>query len=395
MGVLNLEPMNVGMAIQWSLPPSKSHMIRWLALASQSSGSISIRFSELPGADVSSMADCLEEMGTSIDRRDGEWVVSGVGDEGLQVPSHPLNCGNSGTASRFLMAMATGVEEEVIIDGDDSLRARDMSVLAAALRDLGGSVSDDRLPILVKGPIKTDSTSIDLSHSSQPLSAILLSSPSFPFPVKLQTYGRGVSRVYSQMSFEIARMCGSENVFSSGTMRVLPWKVDLPDTIAIPPEDSLLPIAMLISKLHESDLHVSNEPSLSPVMLSLENGSTLLDLRDESDLICPASALMAIGNGGRIVGATHAKGKESDRIETTLHMLEAFGMDANATEEGLEIPGNQTPSRPSHPIETHQDHRLAMTAMALASRFGGSVRNAEISSVSDPGFITRLLDLGA
>ena len=178
-------------------------------------------------------------------------------------------------------------------------------------------------------------------------------------------------------------------------MRILPWKVDIPDTITMPPEDSLLPIAILISKLHESDLHVSNEPSLSPVMLSLENGSTLLDLRDESDLICPASALMAIGNGGRIVGATHAKGKESDRIETTLHMLEAFGMDANATEDGLEIPGNHTPSSPSHPIETHQAHRLAMTAMALGCRFVGSVRNAEISSVSDPGFITRLLDLGA
>ena len=49
------------------------------------------------------------------------------------------------------------------------------------------------------------------------------------------------------MSLEIAKICGSENHSSSGEIHIIPWEVSLPDSIKMPTEDSLLPIAMLIS----------------------------------------------------------------------------------------------------------------------------------------------------
>ena len=163
-------------------------MIRWLMLASQSSGSVSLRFSEVPGADVSAMADCLESMGAKIFREDGEWTIFGVGEGGFKPPKKPLNCGNSGTTARFLMAMVAGIGENICIDGDDSLRGRDMSIVAQVLRELGCLVSGDSLPLTVQGPIKSSTARIDLSSSSQPLSAMLLASPSFPFAVKSVSY---------------------------------------------------------------------------------------------------------------------------------------------------------------------------------------------------------------
>ena len=69
-------------------------------------------------------------------------------------------------------------------------------------------------------------------------------------------------------------------------------------------------------------------------------------------------------------------------------------MYAEVTHEGLKIPGGQKPETPRDPVETHLDHRLAMTAMVLASKFGGEICEPEISAVSDPGFISRLLELG-
>ena len=370
-------------------------MIRWLMLASQSSDSVSLRFSEVPGADVSAMADCLESMGAKIFREDGEWTIFGVGEEGFEPPNKPLNCGNSGTTARFLMAMVAGIGEDICIDGDHSLRGRDMSIVARVLRDLGCSVSGDSLPLTVQGPIKSSTARIDLGSSSQPLSAILLASPSFPFAVNLKTFGKGVSRGYFQMSLEIAKICGSKNHSSSGEIHIVPWEVSLPDSIEMPTEDSLIPIAMLISELHGAKLELNTEPSITPAINCLMKKSASLDLRDESDLICPASVLMAIGNGGKIFGAAHSRGKESNRIESTLYLLRCFGMDAKATSDGLEIPGDQSPSRPKKEVDTHLDHRLAMTAMALSSKLGGSIMNPEICSVSDPGFINRLLQLGA
>ena len=78
--------------------------------------------------------------------RSFEKMVNGQSPElegGFRITNKPLNCGNSGTTARFLMAMVAGIGENIRIDGDDSLRGRDMSIVAGALRDLGCSVSGD------------------------------------------------------------------------------------------------------------------------------------------------------------------------------------------------------------------------------------------------------------
>ena len=102
---------------------------------------------------------------------------------------------------------------------------------------------------------------------------------------------------------------------------------------------------------------------------------------------------MALGEGGSITGIPHARGKESDRILRTVELLQAFGMKAEETDDGLVIPGRQTPNAPNEPIQSHMDHRLAMVAMILASKVGGEIVDAEICEVSHPGFIQQLLGL--
>ena len=72
----------------------------------------------------------------------------------------------------------------------------------------------------------------------------------------------------------------------------------------------------------------------------------------------------------------------------------AFGMVSSAKDDGIEIPGGQVPARPDSPVETHGDHRIAMTAMVLASKVGGTIVDPGISAVTDPGFIERLTGLG-
>ena len=118
-----------------------------------------------------------------------------------------------------------------------------------------------------------------------------------------------------------------------------------------------------------------------------------VDLRDASDLVTPAAVWMALGEGGNITGIPHARGKESDRILRTVELLQSFGMKAEETDDGLVIPGRQTPNSPNEPVQTHMDHRLAMVAMILASKVGGEVVDAEICEVSHPGFIQQLLGL--
>ena len=392
--MLTIESMELHGPIDWALPPSKSHMIRWLALAAQAEGETVLSFDGVPGEDILSMAKCLQQLGAGINRSDSQWSVTGVGAGGFSEPEGVLDCGNSGTAVRFLTAIAAGIEPEVILDGDASLRRRDLSALNSALRELGCEISSDAVPLSVKGLLGTGGTYHDMRSSSQPLSALLLASPGYSGPLHLGLSEGSVSRGYSRLSFELAELCGSPNRLDSDILVIKPWRVSAPATVGIPDETSLLPMAMLMSELHCVEVEVRGwDNELTPALVALSEQASELDLRDESDVITPAAALLALVRGGRITGTAHSRGKESDRILRTVEMLAAFGMASNATDDGIDIPGGQVPARPESPVETHGDHRIAMTAMVLASKVGGTIVNPEISAVTDPGFIERLTGL--
>ncbi len=381
--------------IEWSLPPSKSHMIRWLALAAQAEGETALNFTGSVGEDILSMAGCLQAMGVSIEQGTSKWIVGGVGPRGLRAPEGVLDCGNSATAARFLMAIAAGMSQPVSLDGDQSLRQRDMSALAEALRELGCEVTSDTLPLTVTGPVIPGPVRLDVSASSQPLSALLLASPGYSGAIHLRTPSHSVSKGYSMLSYELTGLCGSSNEVGSNGAVIEPWRPVTPGAAEIPGELSLLPLAMLLAELHGVEVVVTGDGlELSSALMGLAEQTEELDLRDESDLIAPAAALMALGGGGTITGAAHARGKESDRIGSTVGLLGCFGIEVNETEDGIEVAGGQSPVRPTLPADSHGDHRVAMTAMALASKCGGSVAGAEVCAVSDPDFIEKLLGMG-
>ena len=91
------------------------------------------------------------------------------------------------------------------------------------------------------------------------------------------------------------------------------------------------------------------------------------------------------------MGSSHAKGKESDRIDSTFKMLSSFGISSVKSEDGLIVQGSQWPTSPSKPVNSQNDHRLAMTAIVLASFVGAQIYGEESCSVTHPDFIEMIL----
>ena len=392
--MIRIAEMELAGARGWALPPSKSHLIRWLALVAQGRSNCFLRFEGAAGVDVESMAHCLGTMGVRVDRREDGWLVEPP-EDGLVAPSDVLDCGNSGTSARVLTAMAATMGVPVNLDGDESLRGRS-SGLAQVLRELGVEVSSDSLPAIVEG-VMTGGSTVDLTRSSQPLSALILASPRLAEAVEIHLEGEGVSRGYTGMTFDVARRCGCP-IEMANPLILEPWSVQPPEDAAIPPELSLFPMAILLEILHESLQLRTSLPAYDPLMLMAFDaidraGGGEVDLRDASDIVTPAAVWLALTDGGTITGIPHARGKESNRLARTVELLAAFGMSAEETEDGLVIPGGQKPRKPESPVETHLDHRLAMTAMILASKVGADIVGAEVCDVTHPGFIEQLLGL--
>ena len=393
-----IEPITPKGVFEYRLPPSKSHMIRELMLASKSMKNTEIIFNGTPGEDIISMSNCLELMGVEIIKEERKWIVKPP-KNGLIAPKEEIDCGNSGTVAKIMSVIAATFDSEIIVDGDSSLRNRSNIELANFLRELGCEVSGNGFPCRIKGPMKIQKKlDIDVSRSSQPITSLILSSSDFKEEIDINLLGEKVSRGYLELTINLARKWGFEGRLENNNIRLSNWDVKSPGTVTIPSEISLYPMAILLDKLHQ-DLQVKvkkNDPDnlLSSTLEDLEKTNLeILNLVNASDIITPAAALMAISNGGEIIGAEHTKGKESDRIIKTCELLNAFSINCEPKKDGIKLYGKELPKRPEVEIKTHMDHRLAMTAVILATYCGAEIDNTEIIKVTHPEFMDLISSL--
>ena len=393
-----IEPITPKGVFEYRLTPSKSHMIRELMLASKSMKNTEIIFNGTPGEDIISMSNCLELMGVEIIKEERKWIVKPP-KNGLIAPKEEIDCGNSGTVAKIMSVIAATFDSEIIVDGDSSLRNRSNIELANFLRELGCEVSGNGFPCRIKGPMKIQKKlDIDVSRSSQPITSLILSSSDFKEEIDISLLGEKVSRGYLELTINLARKWGFEGRLENNNIRLSNWDVKSPGTVIIPSEISLYPMAILLEKLHQ-DLQIKvkkDDPDnlLSSTLEDLEKTNfEILNLVNASDIITPAAALMAISNGGEIIGAEHTKGKESDRIIKTCELLNAFSINCKPKKDGIKLYGKELPKRPEVEIKTHMDHRLAMTAVILATYCGAEIDNTEIIKVTHPEFMDLISSL--
>jgi len=439
--VLSVEGKSSIETIQWRLPCSKSHAIRWLALAAQSKQNIVLQNMAFAGQDAVSMRRCLSQMGVNITDLDGKgqdllippndddqpppssvaWRIKGLGAGGLTPPVSVLHAGNSGTALRILMALAAQHDVPVMLDGDASLRSRSYETMFACLAQLGVACSygteHEGLPVLLQGPVvEGASLSIDAQRSSQPTSAWLLAAPSFPHPVPWSIQGEAVSQRHAMLT---RRLCEETGAPSSDDGLLEPWQpVFQETTVIVPPDASMLAFAFLAAQTFGCRVEVELLPDASESLgheilvdgadalgISVQGNVlapsstpqyTELDLRDANDLITPLAALMAMGGGGTITGAPHAAHKETNRLTGTVAFLAQFGLVTEAIPDGLSVAGGQKLTCPTSVVRTYGDHRMALTALVLAAGTEEEVliEGHDLHAVADPEALERLRRAG-
>ncbi|MAJ01489.1 MAG: hypothetical protein CMA10_03680 [Euryarchaeota archaeon] len=431
-------------SLPWTLPPSKSHAIRMMALVAQSKQTVTLNGMMNAGEDAISMRRCLIQMGVKFDDLDQNgklldnmlntdllphedsisWRIHGVGPTGLVPPVSVLHAGNSGTALRILMALTSHLVKPIMLDGDASLRSRPHGSMINTMKQLGVSCSfgqlEEGLPLLVEGPwAETETISVDVASSSQPTTSWLLASPGANQTVEVRYEGEAVSQRHSSLTLQMCSKYGAP--FGDGMPTHLgPWLPTFQnENINIPADMSLSSFAFLAAKVLKIPITIKEIPSKEDALgheLLLEKAETfgyriegntihshgggtkaVIDLRDCNDLITPIAAMMALGGGGRITGAVHAAYKESNRITRTHELLAQYGLTCTSHDDGLEIPGGQELSLPHSIVHTHHDHRLQMTALILALGCQGTViiEGDTLHRVADPQAVKRWVNQGA
>ena len=405
------------------VPASKSATNRALILAGLSESEVEV-IGPLESADTRSLVRCLEAMGVSI-RQTPEGLavrgpLTGRGDE-LVV----LDAGDSGTAARFLAAVAAATPGRFLLTGSPRLRQRPIEELVTALVSAGAGISftdaEGFLPLAIEGGrLRSGLVDVDASRSSQFVSALLLAGVAVEGGLEVRPKGPIASAPYVRTTLETLSAFGHRVTpgpvlrSARGALNISRYTPsgDYSSGLALLAAAGAAGGTVMVQGLawpsHDADAQAL--PALETLGLQLRRASggilassgagtragADIVATDFPDAVPVLAVLAAFGDGeSRFRGIGHLRYKESDRIAALAELLTLAGAEAEAEADALVVRG---PVRPAAigavRLPTFDDHRIAMAAAILSLKVRGLlIENPGCVAKSYPAFFRDLESL--
>lgn len=408
-------------------PPSKSATNRALVLAALSETPVEIE-NPLESGDTRALIRCLAAMGAQFETSPGGLRAHGP----PQVERRSeviLDAEESGTAARFLAALAAAVEGNFLLTGSPRLRERPVGELVAALQTLGAGIEyagePGCLPIRVRGgTLRSGPVAVDASRSSQFLSALLLAAPAVRGGLEVSASSRVASSPYVSTTLEALRAFGHDvsGVLEEGSAVRVSRGGSAASHYRVPGDySSAVPLlasagaaggsvtvtglswpsgdadARALAILERMGLEIT----ASAGKVTSRSRGTLEPVRVEAtdfpDAVPTLASLAALAPGeSRFDGIGHLREKESDRIASLAALLTAAGAGAEARDNSLVVKGaaSPRPDRGAVRLPTFGDHRIAMGGALLSlARPGLLIENPGCVAKSYPRFFRDLESL--
>ena len=406
------------------VPGDKSISHRSIIFGSLATGETKV-YDILRGEDVLSTIKVFRDLGVTI-QDDGDVIrIQGVGFQGLQVPTAPLDMGNSGTSIRLISGVLAGQDFSVTMVGDDSLSKRPMDRVAIPLRKMGVEIAGQgerdcptlhekgthqlqpihyRLPVAsaqVKSALifaalqaEGESTIIEKEKTRDHTEDMIRQ-----FGGEIQVDGK-IIRIQGGQEFQ-----GQEVIVPGDISSAAFWLVAgliLPDSVIkienVGINQTRTGILDVIQEMGGNLTMEDRDEKAVSASLTVKT-SSLKGIRIDGKLIprlideLPIIALLATQANGQtvIADAEELRVKETDRIQVVADSLNAMGANVVPTEDGMIITG-PTPLHGAD-LETFGDHRIGMMAAIaalLVSEGNVMLDRAEAINTSYPSFFEDL-----
>ncbi len=406
-----------------SIPASKSHTIRAVAIASLADGESVIR-NPLWSGDTKAGVRCYRALGAEIDTADAHaWKVKGTAGR-IVPPEQTIDVLNSGTTLRVAMGSAALAEPgpATTFTGDEQIQTRSVGPLMQSLGDLGARCEslkhNEKAPVRVWGRLKGGRTSI-AAVTSQYLSSLLLCTPLAADDTDIDITLLNEPG-YVQMTLDWLDKQGIQ--YQNDAMRhfhVRGGQSYKPFDLPVPADFSsatffLCGAALFGDEVTLAELDFSDsQPDKAVVdylrqmgadITAAENGITVkggslrgvtLDMNATPDAL-PAMAVTAAFAEGttRLVNVAQARTKETDRIKCMAEELQKLGARVEELPDGLVV--HHSKLRAVH-LDGRSDHRIVMALSLAAMGLDEpcTIETAEAMKVTFPEFVSLMRALGA
>lgn len=378
------------------VPGDKSMSHRSIMLGSLAEGVTHVT-GFLNAEDALATLQAFRAMGVEIEGpENGEVTIHGVGKHGLKEPKEPLYLGNSGTSMRLLSGLLAGQSFNTILTGDESLSSRPMKRVTAPLATMGANIKtqeDGTAPLHITGTSQLKGIDYVMPMASAQVKSCLLLAGMYaegetivtePAPTRDHT-----ERMLNGFSYPVQRDGDKAIISSEGKLTAA--DIDVPSDISSaafflvgasiaensdvtlrhvginPTRTGVIDILRLMGANIEvlNEREVGGEPVadlrvVSSQLKGIDIPEELVPLAIDEFPVLFVAAACAEGQT-KLTGAKELRVKECDRIQVMADGLKTLGVDAQPTEDGMVIQGKPIDSIGGGEVDSHDDHRIAMS----------------------------------
>ena len=365
------------------VPGDKSMTHRAIMLASLATGQTTI-FKPLLGEDCRRTMEIFKLLGVSITENEDTIVIGSPGYQHFHTPHQVLYTGNSGTTTRLLAGLLSGLGIESVLSGDVSIGKRPMDRVLKPLLKMNARISgveDNYTPLIIKpSTIKGIDYQMEVA-SAQVKSAILFASI---FSKEATTVTEiDVSRNHTDTFFIVAALITPGSDITIHNVGINPTRSGIIDIVE--QMGGNIELSHVTEEAEPTaSIRVKYTPNLKPLTIEGDIVPRAIDELPVIALLCTQASGTCI-----IKDAEELKVKETNRIDTTADMLGMLGFRLQPTSDGLII--HPSEFKASATVDSQTDHRIGMM-LAVASLLSSeplTIEQFDAVNVSFPGFLPK------
>lgn len=380
-------------------PPSKSMAHRILIAAGLAEGTSIIENIDL-SEDISATLGILQGLGAEYKIQDGTVTMQGIGKKSIEAMC-ALDSKESGSTLRFFIPIVLAGGKKCEFVGAKRLFERPLGIYEDICMEQGILFEKSDMELKVQGQLQASHYKVAGNISSQFITGLLFALPLLSEDSVLEVLPPIESKAYIDMTLDVLSQYGIKIQVDNSTFYIKGNQKYMAKNMLV--EGDYSNAAFLESfNLFGGDVQVKglNENSLQgdkvyrSYFKDIGEDRAFLDIAECPDL---GPILMGVasatGKGAHFTGTKRLKIKESDRGVVMAEELTKFGIRVDVGENDIIVyPGDL--QMPKVPLDSHNDHRIAMTMAVLCTITGGTIDCAQSVKKSFPRFYEVIETLG-
>lgn len=334
--------------------PSKSQAHRYLICAAFADNDTTLVCPET-NRDIEATARCLQALGADIRRTVDGYRVTLI----KHIPNNAvLSCGESGSTLRFMLPIVGALGVDGLFQLEGRLPMRPLSPLWEEMERMGCTLTRPTdNTIRCTGKLRAGEYTINGGVSSQFITGLLFATTLMEGNCHINITGHLESKPYVDMTKQALDVFNAPAFHSPGQLQV---EGDWSNGAFFEAAKSL---GNEVNILGLNPTSVQGDRIVIDILDQLETGIPTVSAADIPDLVPVLAVVAGAKHGAVFTDIRRLRLKESDRVASTIAMIESLGGKAQATENTLTVYGT---GYRGGTVDAVNDHRIAMAA-AIAS----------------------------